>query len=92
MLINSTMQSDPQLLLTQQDFLRSSAKTLGLTQKGLAERMRAPWSTLEKWLLPTTAVNARQMPEIAWQLVREIIAHEKLKSAKSSLPDSNIKT
>jgi len=65
----------------QQEFLRSAAKTLGLTQAQFAERMGAPWDTFRKWLLPNDAAsdNAREMPPIAWQLVREILAHEKLK-------------
>lgn len=67
-------------MTAQQDFLRDAAKTLGLTQKGLAERMCAPWETFKKWLLPKDAGGAREMPEIAWQLVREIIEHEKLKN------------
>lgn len=64
----------------QQNFLRSAAETLGLTQKALAARMGAPWPTFEKWLLPSDRANAREMPGIAWTLVREILAHEKLKA------------
>lgn len=67
---------------TQQDFLREAATTLGLTQKGLAQRMGAPWPTFEKWLLPKDSPNAREMPQIAWTLVREILAHEKLKAQR----------
>lgn len=70
---------------TQQTFLRDSAKSLGLTQAGLAERMRAPWTTFTKWLLPSESKNFREMPEIAWQLVREIIAHEELKAKKAEV-------
>lgn len=66
---------------TQQEILRDAAKTLGLTQKGLAQRMGAPWPTFEKWLLPPEAVNTRRMPAIAWHLVQEILAHEALKEA-----------
>lgn len=63
----------------QQDFLREAAAELSLTQKDLAKRMGAPWRTFEKWLVPKDSSSAREMPEIAWQLVREILAHEKLK-------------
>lgn len=69
-----------QQTLTQQAFLREAATTLGLTQKAFAERMGAPWNTFEKWLTPQSSANARDMPEIAWTLVREILAHEKLKA------------
>lgn len=68
----------------QQDFLREAATSLGLTQKGFADRMGAPWSTFEKWLLPKESPNAREMPQIAWTLVREILAHEKLKAQRAS--------
>lgn len=68
--------------LTQQEFLRQSATSLGLSQTGLAKRMCAPWNTFKKWQLPNESENFREMPEIAWQLVREILAHEKLKASK----------
>jgi aspartate carbamoyltransferase catalytic subunit len=64
---------------SQQEFLRDAADALGLTQKELAARMCAPWETFRKWLLPQESGGAREMPEIAWQLVREILENEKLK-------------
>ena len=70
--------------IPQQEFLREAAKSLGLTQKGLAQRMGAPWATFEKWLLPKESPNARGMPQIAWTLVREILAHEKLKAQSAA--------
>lgn len=69
--------------LKQQEFLREAAASLGLTQEGLAKRMGAPWPTFSKWLLPAESTNAREMPQIAWTLVREILAHEKLKAQKA---------
>jgi hypothetical protein len=71
-------------MTTQQEFLREAAETLDLTQKGLAERMCAPWETFRKWLMPVESSNYREMPEIAWQLVREILAHEKLKKGENN--------
>jgi hypothetical protein len=50
--------------------------------------MGAPWATFEKWLAPSGSKNSRDMPEIAWQLAREILAHEKLKTKYSKLKDS----
>lgn len=67
-------------MTTQQEFLRNATAELGLTQKGLAARMAAPWETFRKWLMPNDSSSYREMPEIAWQLVREILAHEKLKN------------
>ena len=52
------------------------------TQKALATRMSAPWETFRKWLMPTESGSYREMPEIAWQLVREILENEKLKKAR----------
>lgn len=66
---------------TQQEFLREAAKTLGLSQKALAKRMDAPWATFENWLSPDGSRDARPMPAIAWQLVREILKHEELKKS-----------
>lgn len=40
--------------------------------------MGATWTTFEKWLLPSDARGAREMPSIDWQLAREILAHERL--------------
>lgn len=76
-------------MTTQQDFLREAAAALSLTQNGLAERMGAPWKTFEKWLLPPTSDHKREMPQIAWALVREILAHEKLKAKCEKLKKSN---
>ena len=64
----------------QQEFLRAAARELGLTQSQLAARMCAPWATFQKWLAPAGSLQGREMPQIAWQLVREILAHEELKN------------
>lgn len=65
---------------TQQEFLRRAGEILKLTPNELAERMGAPWTTFRKWIPETDKKsNYRDMPEIAWQLVREILAHEALK-------------
>jgi hypothetical protein len=66
-------------MATQQEFLRNAAAELDLTQKELAARMAAPWETFRKWLMPNGSGSYREMPEIAWQLVREILQHERLK-------------
>jgi len=64
---------------TQQEFLRTAAQTLRLSQKDFAKRMGAPWSTFENWLRPVESQNFREMPPIAWKLVSEILDHEDLK-------------
>lgn len=79
----SNVNSTP--MTTQQEFLREAATTLGLTQKELAARMGAPWRTFEKWLYPKETANNREMPPIAWALVREILEHEMLKAEHQHL-------
>jgi hypothetical protein len=74
--------------MKQQEFLREVAAELSLTQKELAMRMGAPWRTFEKWLVPAGSSSSREMPEIAWQLAREILAHEKLKLQHQKLKSS----
>ena len=56
--------------------MREAAAALGLAEKAFAQRMGAPWSTFEKWLLPVGVEGAREMPVIVWELVREIVANE----------------
>jgi hypothetical protein len=66
--------------MTQQEFLRAACSAMDITQKELADRMATSWSTFRKWLVPTDAGDYRAMPDMAWQLVREILAHEQLKA------------
>lgn len=68
--------------LTQQEFLRASAKDLEIAQSGLAKRMHVPWDTFRRWLLPSESEGHREMPEMAWAFVREIQAYERLKRSK----------
>ncbi len=67
------------LSLPQQDFLRDAMLELGLTRQEFAKRIGAPWETFKKWLLPEESGGSREMPAIAWSLVREVLAHERLK-------------
>lgn len=64
---------------SQQDLLRSSAHELGLTQQELAARMAVPWTTFKKWLTPADSKNAREMPAMAVQLIRELKENRNLK-------------
>ena len=67
------------LTSTQQDFLRDAMLELGLTREAFAKRIGAPWETFKKWLLPAESGGSREMPAIAWSLVREVLEHERLK-------------
>lgn len=53
---------------------------LGMTRAAFAGRIGCAGRTLDKWLLPATSKDFRNMDETIWVLVREILAHEKLKA------------
>lgn len=71
--------------MTQQDFLQSAMRDLGMTRETFAERLGCAKRTLDKWLLPDTSNDYRTMNETVWNLVREILAHEKLKAKHERL-------
>lgn len=66
------------MTVSQQEFLRNAAKAMGLTQPELAQRMRVPLTTFKKWLLPSSSMNFREMPEMAWNLVRVLQENQRL--------------
>ena len=68
-------------MTTQQDFLRGAMLELGMTRDAFCARLGCARRTLDKWLLPADSKDNRQMDETIWNLVREILAHEKLKIA-----------
>jgi len=69
---------------TQQEFLRSAMAELDMTRATFARRIGCPVPTLNKWLLPADSEQSRPMAETIWVLVREILAHEKLKAKVST--------
>lgn len=65
---------------TQQEFLLDAMVELKLSREAFAERIGCPWTTFKKWMASPEAVsNYRDMPTTAWSLVREVMAHERLK-------------
>lgn len=79
----------------QQDFLRDAMAALGsLTRKEFSVRLGCAQRTLDKWLLPSTSKDFRTMEETVWVLVREILAHEKLKkkvaNSSRTIPNGDI--
>lgn len=70
---------------TQQEFLRSSMAELDMTRDAFCARLGAARRTLDKWLLPADSNDFRNMDETIWNLVREILAHEKLKTKHEKL-------
>jgi len=72
---------------TQQEFLRDAMQKLGLTRERFSKRIGAPWDTFRRWLLPPESEGSREMPPVAWSLVREVLEHERLKSAHAKLKE-----
>ena len=73
-------------MTTQQEFLRAAMAELGgLTREAFSKRLGCAQRTLDKWLLPSDSNDHRVMDETIWTLVREILAHEKLKAKHEKL-------
>lgn len=73
---------------SQQEFLRDAMHELGLTRTEFAKRIGAPWDTYRRWLLPVESEGAREMPPVAWALVREVLEHERLKGTREQLKEN----
>lgn len=61
---------------TQQEFLREAMGSLGMTRAAFAKRISVPEKTLDKWLSPSETTDFRNMPEVVWAYVREILVWE----------------
>lgn len=71
--------------LSQQIFLNGAMQELSLTAEQFAQRIGCPWDTFRKWLNDSQKTsNHREMPVVAWSLVREVIEHERLKNLSHS--------
>lgn len=62
---------------TQQEFLFDAMATLGLTSEQFAERIGAKKRALDQWLLPSDSSEYREMPDMAWKFVGEILESHK---------------
>ena len=62
--------------LPQQEFLRDAMHRLGLTRAGFAQRISVPEKTLDKWLAPAETSDFRNMPDVVWAYIREILEWE----------------
>jgi len=69
--------------ITQQAFLRDAITTLGMTRAEFARRISVPIKTLDKWLAPADTSDFRNMPDVVWAYVREVLVwtEEKQKGA-----------
>jgi hypothetical protein len=66
-----TSQSVPQ-----QEFLRQAMVSLNMTRDEFAERIGTTRRRLDNWLLPAASKGFREMDEIAWKFISEILKHE----------------
>lgn len=48
-------------------------KDLGMSRAEFAERIGAEERRLENWLLPTGSKGFREMDELVWKFIREIL-------------------
>ena len=62
---------------SQQAFLRDAMATLEYTREQFAERIGTKKRTLDNWLLPSDSREFREMPDMAWKFIREILEHDK---------------
>ena len=70
---------------TQQEFIRHAMEVLCMTREQFATRLGCASRTLDKWLLPSTSNDFRSMSDLVWNHIREVLAHEDLKSKYTSL-------
>jgi predicted transcriptional regulator len=61
---------------SQQEFLREAMSALGMTRAAFAKRISVPEKTLDKWMAPASTADFRNMPEVVWAYVREILRWE----------------
>ncbi len=71
--------------MNQQEFLQAAMLDLGMTREAFSVRLGCAKRTLDKWLLPDSSNDYRSMNETVWNLVREILAHERLKEKHEKL-------
>lgn len=64
------------MTLPQQEFLRDAMHRLALTRAGFARRISVPEKTLDKWLAPSETSDFRNMPDVVWAYIREILQWE----------------
>ena len=58
---------------SQQEFLREAMTALGMTRAAFAKRISVPEKTLDKWMAPADTTDFRNMPDVVWAYVREIL-------------------
>lgn len=64
-------------LIPQQEFLRSAMASLNMTRDQFAERIGTSRRRLDNWLLPSDSKGYRDMDDMAWKFIREILDNQR---------------
>lgn len=62
--------------MNQQEFLREAMKRLNMTREALAARLGTSKRRIDNWLLPTESNGYREMDEVVWKFIREILERD----------------
>jgi aspartate carbamoyltransferase catalytic subunit len=62
--------------IPQQEFLRGAMASLGMTRDQFADRIGTSRRRLDNWLLPSESQGFREMDEMAWKFIREILTNK----------------
>lgn len=65
--------------LPQQEFLRDAMAQLNMTRDQFCARLGTTRRRLDNWLLPSGTKGYREMDEMVWKFVREILERHKEK-------------
>ena len=66
--------------IPQQEFLRDAMAALDMTRDQFADRIGTSRRRLDNWLLPSDSKGFREMDEMAWKFIREILSNTPKKS------------
>jgi aspartate carbamoyltransferase catalytic subunit len=61
--------------IPQQEFLRDAMATLDMTRDQFADRIGTSRRRLDNWLLPSDSKGFREMDEMAWKFIREVLSN-----------------
>jgi hypothetical protein len=61
------------VVVSREEFLRDAIQRSGLTRAGFAKRISVWEKTLDKWLAPAETSDFRNMPDVVWAYIREIL-------------------
>jgi hypothetical protein len=66
--------------IAQQEFLRNAMAKLDMTRDEFAKRIGSTRRRIDNWLLPADSQGFREMDEMGWKFIREILDSHAKKS------------